>query len=381
MQKFIFVTTLMENYLDKYIKANKEEKSEILNELEFSTKLHRKSLIRFFKRKQFSFRPRSRGGSKSKYHHQTIEVLDLIWEASDYICAERLSPELENTISDLLKDGYLKRFCNTAIEQVRKMPLGTLKVKLRKLPRPTGLTVKHKSGKSDLRKTIPISTKQGNAIRCGHLEMDFVDHTGGDASGHFARSFSLADVFSEWHVKHAVLGKTFSETQEAYRQAELKMPFNLISLHSDNEPGLLLTMSGKKSKKMRLGISRSRPYQKQDNGHVEQKNGDKIRGLVGYRRYDSIEQVNLLNMIYALDDLVQNYFIPSMKLVEKEYNENGKLLRKIYDKAKTPYTRVLEDSTVSSNKKQILIDRKPRLNRLELIRERNKLLRKLKSLG
>jgi hypothetical protein len=381
MQNINFVTTLMDKYLNRYIKSNKAEKSKILDELELTTKLHRKSLIRSFTRKQFTFKGRTRGGSLSTYHPEIFGILDLVWEASDYICAERLSPEMENTVSELTKYGYLEKFNLIAIEQVKKMPLGTLKLKLKKLPRPIGLTVKHRSGKSDLRRIIPVNTKQGDAVVCGHLEMDFVDHNGGESSGIFGRSFSIEDVKTQWHNKYAVLGKTYQATHKAFKETAPKMPFKIRSLHSDNEPGLLLNISNEKNGDLKLKISRSRPYQKEDNGHVEQKNGDKIRGLVGYWRYDRNDQIELLNKIYYLDDLIQNFFIASMRLIKKEYNEEGKLIRKVYDEAKTPYTRVLAEKSVGLKKKQDLINHKSKINRLELIRERNKMIRKLKTFG
>ena len=212
MSKSNFVHILMKNYLTKYLQGSKFEKGKILDELEFQTKFNRKSLIRSFRKLQFTYGPPKRGGSKSTYHPHIFGVLELVWEANDYICAERLTNVLSDTVTELIKGGYLHAYAIQAITQVSSMPLGTLKLKLKQLPRPAGLMVKHKSGKSDLRKLIPINTKQGSAVVCGHLEMDFVDHNGGDSSGSFARSFSLEDVKTQWHNKYAVLGKTILAT-------------------------------------------------------------------------------------------------------------------------------------------------------------------------
>ena len=112
---------------------------------------------------------------------------------------------------------------------------------------------------------------------------------------------------------------------------------------------------------------------------MEKKNGDKIRGLVGYRRYDTDEDVEILNKIYALDDLFQNHFITSMRLIKKIYNDDEKLIKKIYDTAKTPYKRVLDDKMISEKVKRGLKLVHRGLNPLKLKEERDKLIRKLKS--
>ena len=103
-----------------------------------------------------------------------------------------------------------------------------------------------------------------------------------------------------------------------------------------------------------VNLSRSRPYKKEDNGHVEQKNGDKIRKLVGYHRYDTQEQVDLLNQLYVVEDLISNFFIPSQKLNSKIYDQNGRLISKKYDKATTPYRRLMRSRQVDKNTKQKL---------------------------
>lgn len=378
MTKTVFIKILVMNYLERYLRGNRLIKKQILDELELQTGYHRKSLIRSFKIQQLDIQG-TRGGSVSKYHPLTQALLELVWEANDYVCAERMHSELSNTVDELLRNDYLVDFNTEVMNQVKNMPLGTLKLKLRQLPRPVGLTVRHKSGKTDLRRIIPINTKQGKALVAGHLEIDFVDHNGGDCSGRFARTFSMEDVKTQWHLKYAVLGRDGTGTRRAYDYTESKMPFSIKSVHSDNEPSLLATTLEKHLRDKSVFISRSRPYQKQDNGHVEQKNGDKIRGLVGYRRYDTEEQVDLLNKIYEIDDLIQNYFIPSMRLQDKIYDDRGKLIKKVYDKAQTPYTRVMKEKSVKLIDKQRLTREKQKYDRLSLIRERNKLLLKLRS--
>ena len=120
-------------------------------------------------------------------------------------------------------------------------------------------------------------------------------------------------------------------------------------------------------------LSRSRPYKKNDNAHVEQKNGDKIRKLVGYWRLDSQAACDLLNELYAVEDLITNYFTASAKLIGKDYDEHGKLIRKRYDEPKTPYRRLLEHPDVSNKTKRLVIAEKQTLS-LVALREQSSML-------
>lgn len=124
-------------------------------------------------------------------------------------------------------------------------------------------------------------------------------------------------------------------------------------------------------------LLRSRPYKKNDNAHVEQKDGDKVRKLVGYFRYDSKEEVSLLNEIYKRADLLDNFFIANFKLKDKIKNNKGKTVKKIYENPKTPYQRLLESDSLTENQKQILIKTFNNLNMVKLRNEINELTNKL----
>jgi len=151
----------------------------------------------------------------------------------------------------------------------------------------------------------------------------------------------------------------------------------------------------KNNKKKSFVLSRSRPYKKNDNAHVEQKNGDKVkqsfallatakgscqdkvRKLVGYFRYDSKEEVELLNQLYGRADLLDNFFIPSLKLKEKIKNSLGKVIRKTYDKPKTPYQRLMESEHIPEETKKKLKTIYHHLNMVKLSKEMNQILGKL----
>jgi len=133
-----------------------------------------------------------------------------------------------------------------------------------------------------------------------------------------------------------------------------KRKFDVLHYHPDNDKTILKALFEKVKGNNEVNLSRSRPYKKNDNAHVEQKNGDKVRKLVGYFRYESEEEVSLLNEIYSKADLLDNFFIASFKLKNKVKNDKGKTIKKEYEKPKTPYQRLLESNTVSEKTKSQL---------------------------
>ena len=168
------------------------------------------------------------------------------------------------------------------------MPLGTLKNKfakikleMRKIPN------YYRRSRSNLKRTIPVCTEMNQSIHAGFIEIDFVDHNGGSSSGQYARTLCSVDIYTQMISRKATRGRMEDRVQLVTEKALNKFPFPLYKLHSDNESALLNSLIFQQGKRMGLSISRSRSYQKQDNGHVKQKNGNKIRGLVGYRRYDT----------------------------------------------------------------------------------------------
>lgn len=373
----IFATTLIMKNLQKYLNASKSQKQLILDMLQEQTGLHRKSLIRKLNKEPSK---KNLGGSKPKYNNNSIKILQLLWESRDFICAELLHGQIDEGLRYLIDENRLSEFSEKDIELIRFIPLGTLKNKLRTINLEKGKgAYYYRRSSTNLKKAVPISTNMNTSVHAGYVEIDFVDHNGGDSSGKYARTLCAVDVYTQMISRYSVRGRIEDQVQRACNEVLEKIPFPLHKLHSDNESALLNSLINQQASHRGMMISRSRSYQKQDNGHVEQKNGDKIRRLVGYRRYDTDEQVALLNHIYALDDFFQNHFIPSMRLIKKIYDAQGKLVRKEFDKAKTPYQRVLEDKTIASRVKFKLVGLHKELNPIELKENRDNLIRRLRS--
>jgi hypothetical protein len=370
-----FNNMLLGKNIKEYLKATKEEKGRLLDDMERLSGMHRKSIIRAIKIRQLKG-VRRRGGSKKKYAPETIELLEIVWETGDYVCAERLESQVDDLTDTLDKLGYLKEYNEKAIKQVRQMPLGTMKDKLRGLEKPKFYQERNTS-QGEIKKIVPIRTNFKEVTKVGYFGVDFVNHNGGSESGKFARTMCTTEIRSGWISRSATRGKDRSAVEKAADICVEKIPTHIYELHSDNETNLIHALLRDYGKRREILVTRTRSYQSQDNGHVEQKNGDKIRNLIGYFRIDTEKGVEILNQIYEIDDVYQNNFVASQRLVGKVYSDMGKLTGKKYDKAKTPYGRLLEDKTVNVKTKMRLIMKHRKLDPRKLREERSKLLKRL----
>jgi len=196
------------------------------------------------------------------------------------------------------------------------MSVGTLKRIIMEFDKPV-FKKRHK-GNAFLYTQIPIIADFGkNAYKSpGYIEVDFVEHNGGNSSGRFAITAVYTDLSSQWTVRASGWGKNLESIKEMDEIAHGRIPFPVLHYHPDNDKGILKVLFDRVRNKQ-IGLSRSRPYKKNDNAHVEQKGGDKVRKLVGYLRYDTEEEVKILNQIYHVADLIENFFVPTMKLKYK----------------------------------------------------------------
>lgn len=369
-----FKTMLLKKNLNRYLQSKKTEKGKLLDSFERDTGMHRKAIIRLLGKMQKG-KKLKRGGSKPKYKSSEKELIELVWETNDYICAERLEPQIEKTITRLKRFGYLKTYTEKTTELIRNIPLGTLKEKLGKMVKPRHRRWMNSQG--EIRKIVPIRTNFKKINKVGYIGVDFVDHTGGDASGKYARTLCCTEIVTQWITRRATKGRDKMAVEKVVERSIKRIPFHVYELHSDNETNLIHSLLKDFGKRRKIAVTRTRSYHSQDNGHVEQKNGDKIRNLVGYYRYDKEREIRMLNEIYRIDDQLQNHFIGSQRLIKKEYDKRGKLRRKVHDKAQTPYERVMKDKSVSPKVKITLCQKNQRLDPLKLKRQRDKLLKKL----
>ncbi len=380
-----FDMKLTQRIATEYNKAIKQRKGEILSEYCRLTEVSRntaskrfcKEIRNVYPRALPSTTPHRRRGPKSKFNTIHREIVRRCWELSGNICAERLHCMLHAYIDQLCITGMFKFHSKVDIDITRSISLGTLKRVIAAFPKES--SKKHK-GNAMIYKQVPIVAHFGQFThKAGYVEVDFVEHNGGVSSGLFAITGTYTDIFSGWVVRAAGLGKNERSVSRIDITAQSRIFHQVLHYHPDNDKSILKVLfermkNNNKSQKHPFTLSRSRPYRKNDNAHVEQKNDDKVRKLVGYYRYDTPREVDLLNKLYEKADLLDNFFIPSAKLVEKIRDNNGRVIRRVHDKPKTPFQRLIDCEQLPKPEKQKLRQIFKSLNMIEFRQEVNKIL-------
>jgi hypothetical protein len=208
---------------------------------------------------------------------------------------------------------------------------------------------------SILKHHIPVKTNQWNETQPGFLEADTVAHCGTSVEGMFVYTVNVVDIATTWNEQRAVWGKGYQGVKKAIEDIEEVLPFPIRGFDCDNGTEFLNWHLHKYlcQRKRPVQYTRSRPYQKNDNAHIEEKNWSKVRQYLGYNRFDKKELAEQLNDIYTSEwRLLMNFFIPSTKLIQK-YRDGARIIKR-YDQPQTPYQRVLESEYVSKQKKQEL---------------------------
>lgn len=325
---------------EDYLKASKIGKSNLLNEVEKRTGLCRKHLIVKLSAKS-SFRKKERKKRDKYYDSEFISALVRMWEIFDYPCGQRLKTSLEDETERLRSLGEL--ICSDEVaRKLEQVSSATIDRGLVNEKEYLLLRKKQKKKNPLLYQKIPVklSDEQDRSIT-GNIQLDLVEHCGQSAAGEYAYTLSNTDISSGWWEGEAQLGKGQRRTEGGIKEARIRFPFPWKEIHSDNDTSFINWHLYHYTQKETLGFSRSRPNKKNDNCLVEQKNWTHVRKFVGYQRYDIQEEVDILNDLYR-DELrfYKNFFQPVIKLISKE-RVGGKIKRK-YDKAKTPYQRIME---------------------------------------
>ncbi len=385
-----FEMKLTQKLLKQYQKANKKEKSLIINQYCQLTKVKRKTAIKRFNRAKGNIYPRilkvnkplGKRGAKAKYGPAQKAIIKLCCQLTGQVCAEKIHPLLGVYIKQLKDNHQLEGYSPADIQLTQEVSLGTLKRIIATFPRPKA--GKHK-GNSLIYKQVPILAHFGQFANSssGFTEVDFVNHSGESSLGPYAISGCFVDVYSQWTARAAGLGKNQLSMERIVNLSHQKIYHPIKHYHPDNDKAILKVLFEKVSKIREqrkgtdLSLSRSRPYQKNDNAHVEQKNDDKIRKLVGYHRYDTQEEVSLLNQIYDVADLIDNFFIASAKLKKKIIDDKGRVIRRIHDTPMTPYQRLMEDPQLNQKVKEQLTKIYQSLNLVQLHQRLETLLDRL----
>lgn len=349
----------------RYQKACRAEKKVILNEFCAVCGIHRKSAIRML-RKPPSGHKRKKVGRKSFYDHpEFVKVLKKIWLASDQMCSKRLKsiipdwlPYYEETFSPVESDvkNMLVTVSPATIDRILK------KSRLRHSKGLSGT----RSG-TFLKHLIPIRTNHWDVTVPGFLEADTVAHCGNSLDGDFVWSLVMTDIQTGWTETRAVWNKGADNTMAGIEDIEDALYFPIRGFDCDNGSEFLNHHLYRyfDDRDEKVAFTRSRPYRKNDNCHVEQKNWTHVRQLFGYDRFEKPELVAMMNNLYKNEwNWYQNHFCPNMKIKEKV--RLGSRYKKIYHEPKTALTRVLESPEVSDYNKESLKNLHKSLNPFKL---------------
>jgi hypothetical protein len=311
---------------------------------------------------------------------EVLVALQRVWVICDGICGKRLAPYLREIVSTLERCGEL-----TLDTEVRHKLIGMSPATVDRLLAPArkryALRARsHTKPGSLLKHQIPIRTWSDWDEACpGFLEIDLVSHEGGDPRGDFAYTLDATDICTGWTETVAVRNRAELRVVAGLKQALARFPFQIRGIDSDNGSEFINNHLVRYCSKQKITFTRSRPYRKNDNCFVEQKNSSVVRRTVGYARHDTPEELELLNELYSRLRLYTNYFQPVMKLREK--TRTGSRVTKKYDKARTPYGRVLTSRDIAKPVKRTLRRDYKELNPASLGREIDRLRDRLHSVA
>ena len=307
---------------ERYNKSSKKQKTQILNEFCSNCNYSRKHAIRLlkdnFNTNVVSFK-RRKPGKPSKYTKAAKRRLAQLWQIMDYPCSIKLKQALPLWLPyDLETDEMIKR-------QLLSMGSSTIERALKevKSKRPRGLSA---TTPSKFKSQIPLKLcKENDKKSIGYFEADTVAHCGDSLSGQFNWTLTMTDLMSGWTENRACPSKKAEAIKEAIEEIEVNLPFKLLGFSSDNGTEFLNSIV--QDHLSEADVSRGRPYKKNDNAHVEQKNFTHVRNLFGYQRLEG--EVELMNEIYQLANDLKNFYVPCLKLRKKE-RIGSKIIKK-YD--------------------------------------------------
>jgi hypothetical protein len=286
-----------------------------------------------------------RAGRRKVYQGEVVQFLEQIWEIYGRICSKRLQPFLPEGITVLERwhEISLPAEIKQLLLSMSRATIDRCLKKARFIHPQHGLSTT-KPG-SLLKAAIPIRTfTPWEDEHPGFLEIDLVAHCGSSTDGTYLNTLTATDLATGWTECLALADKTQSAVSQAVAQMRQDLPFALLGLDSDNGSEFINDTLYRYCMAEKITFTRSRPYQKNDQAHVEQKNWSVVRHTIGYDRLEGSEELALLRSIYTDLRLYINFFQPVLKLVAKE-RIDGKTVR-TYDQAKTPYRRVLALDTL-----------------------------------
>jgi hypothetical protein len=334
----------------RYAQANRQERGRLLDEMEAVTDMHRKGLIRLMNG-SLERKPRCKERGKT-YGTEVDDALRIIDETLDFVCAERITPNLVWMTSLLATHGEIE-VTPWLLEQLARISISTVGRRLSRIRQDQPRLPRKKPGRpKGMLKDIPMLRIPWDESEPGRLETDLVHHCGPRAAGEYVCTLQMIDVLTGWSERRAVLGRSYLVMQDAFRYILARLPFPVLEIHPDNGSEFfnhhMLRFWGETVQGVR--ISRSRPYYKNDNRFVEQKNSTLVRAYLGNERLDTVAQTLAVNHLYDRMWLYYNFFQPVMRLEEKivipGVDGQPTRIKRRYDDARTPFDRLCDTTAI-----------------------------------
>ena len=326
----------LETIRTRYRKSTRKEKTQILNEFCNVCGYERKYAIRIL---WGQVEPRSqRPGPKRTYSHQVIPHLIYFWNAMNRCCSKKMKAALP-----LWMPFYREKIDPGVKEQLLKMSSATIDRRLRQYRESNEVKGLSATRSAWVKSKIPLKLLDHEIKMPGFIESDTVAHCGSSLSGEFINTLTMTDLYSGWTENRALLTKTSDQMIEQVKDIERRLPFAMKGFASDNGSEFLNQDLHfyLRQRQEPVEFVRRRPYKKNDNAHVEQKNFTHVRSLFGYERFEDRELVQIMNEIYrAYWNPLWNYFTPCLKLKSK--TRIGGQVKKVYDEPKTPVQRLID---------------------------------------
>jgi hypothetical protein len=363
----------------RYREAQGEARCRLLDEFCVTTGYNRKYAIRLLNgpppEPERTLRAR---GRKPRYGKQVMSILTAVWEAAGHPWSVRLKALLPNWMP-----WIRKRYRLSAEMEKQLLAMSARQMDRRLQPRKRQQKRKTygrtKPG-SLLKHHIPVKTDSWDAKGPGFAEIDLVSHSGNSADGEFAHSLNLTDIGTGWTESVGLLGKSEVVVQEALQEVRDGLPFRLLGVDSDNGSEFINWHLKRWCDREQIQLTRGRPYKKDDNAHIEQKNWTHVRKLLGWDRYDSRTAVEAINAVYRQElRLWMNLYQPSVKLVKKV--RVGSKLRRVYSPAQTPLERVLASGKADARKMAELKTLRSLLDPFELSKSIDRKLERIYALA
>ena len=351
----------MDSMSERYRRAAKTSKTRILDEVCAATGFHRKYAIGRINLIETcrSLKTIVHRKRKRFYSREVLTVVEKVWEEAGYPWSVRLKAILLLWLPAIRRRFSLTRATEAQLLRISPRTIDrALADKKRGLRR--RLYGRTKPG-TLLRHQIPIKCEHWDVKAAGHLELDTVSHCGGNGEGLFAYSFNLTDIGSTWVETRSVLGKGEVGIVKAFSEMSEVLPFKVLDIDSDNGSEFINHNLYGYCHDREIGFTRGRPYKKDDNAHIEQKNWTHVRKLIGWDRYETPESVAALNDLYANElRLYMNLFQPSVKLIRTVRKGSRKVRR--YDEPRTPLDRLVDMPGANRQKVEQLLHLRSRLD-------------------